>query len=119
MARRERELTGGLESVADSDARDRRELQSQGGAAGTFLLQQLDTALRFLPTSEYGTPVPAAGGALELADKQAGKQAGKQEGKPTKTQTGGNPDDEDELVCSICLADYVDDKMCSTLPCGH
>ena len=116
MARRARELDRGLESVAESDARDHRELQSQGGAAGTFLLQQLDMALRFLPTSEYGTPVPAAGGALEPADKPAGKQAA---GKPTKRQTGGKPDDEDEVVCSICLADYVDDKMCSTLPCGH
>ena len=40
------------------DARDHRELQSQGGAAGTLLLQQLDVALRFLPTSEYGKQVP-------------------------------------------------------------
>jgi len=59
------------------DARDHRELQSQGGAAGTLLLQQLDVALRFLPTSEYGKQVPLkvplkADG---LADGQAGGQS--------------------------------------------
>ena len=115
MDRRGREVARGLEAGADSDARDHGE---QGGAAGTIvsvaegrasrsLLQQLDVALRFLPTSEYGTTVPAAGGAFELADM------------PTKGQTGGQGDDQGELVCSICIADYEDDRMCSTLPCGH
>ena len=107
MARRGREVARGLEAVADGDARDHRELQSQGGAAGSLLLQQLDVALRFLPTSDYGTPAPAAGGAFELADM------------PTEGQAGGQSDEQDELLCSICIADYAEDRMCSTLPCGH
>ena len=99
MDRRGREVARGLEAGADSDARDHGE---QGGAAGTIvsvaegrasrsLLQQLDVALRFLPTSEYGTTVPAAGGAFELADM------------PTKGQTGGQGDDQGELSKATVL----------------
>ena len=86
MARRGREVARGLEAVADGDARDHRELQSQGGAAGSLLLQQLDVALRFLPTSDYGTPAPAAGGNFELADM------------PTEGQAGGQSDEQDESL---------------------
>jgi len=114
MARRGHDVARGLDAVADSDAAH-RELQSQGGAAGPLLLKQLDKALHFLPTSEYGARARAAGGALERADMPANKRA---EGQTGGTAAGPS-NEEDESMCSICLNDYEDDKMCSTLPCGH
>ena len=115
MARRGHEVARGLEAVSEREA-EHRELQSQGGAAGSLLRKQLETALHFLPTSEYGARARAAGGALERADKPAKKGGG--EGQTGGTE-GGPGNGQEESMCSICLNDYEDDKMCSTLPCGH
>ena len=115
MARRGHEVARGLEAVSAREA-EHRELQSQGGAAGSLLRKQLETALHFLPTSEYGARARAAGGALERADKPAKK--GRGEGQ-TGDAKGGPSNEQEEAMCSICLNDYEEDKMCSTLPCGH
>ena len=115
MARRGHEVARGLEAVSAREA-EHRELQSQGGAAGSLLRKQLETALHFLPTSENGARARAAGGALERADKPAKK--GRGEGQ-TGDAKGGPSNEQEEAMCSICLNDYEDDKMCSTLPCGH
>ena len=104
-----------MEAVSAREA-EHRELQSQGGAAGSLLRKQLETALHFLPTSENGARARAAGGALERADKPAKK--GRGEGQ-TGDAKGGPSSEQEEAMCSICLNDYEEDKMCSTLPCGH